>query len=167
MGNLALYTLAEQYRQALETLGDLDMPPEAIQNTLEGLQGDLQAKATNVAMFCRNLEALAKDIKEAEKEMAHRRKVLENRVESIKDYIKQNMEKSGRTVIECPYFKLSIKKNPPSVEILDEAAIPEVYKKQPEPPPPVVDKKMIAEVLKAGVEVEGARMSQGTRLEIK
>lgn len=167
MTNLALYQIADTYRQALDQLADMDLPPEAVENTLEGLQGDLQVKATNVAMFARNLEALAAEIKLAEQAMSHRRKVLENRVSSIKEYIKTNMEKASITAIECPYFKLSIKKSPPSVEIVDEAAIPAVYKKQPEPPPPVIDKKMIAEVIKGGATVDGARLGQGTRLEIK
>lgn len=166
MKNLALYEISANYREALEKLSDMDLPVEVVNDTLEGLQGELQIKATNVAMYAQNLESLAKQIKEAEQSMSHRRKVLENKAASIRQYIKENMERAGISKIECPYFKLSIKKNPPSVEIYDEAAIPEVYKKQPEPPPPVVDKKMIAEVIKGGATVEGARINQGTRLSI-
>lgn len=164
--NLTLYKLADQYAQAVERLSDDDLPPEAIADTLEALQGDLHAKTTNVAMFAQNLDSLANQIREAEKAMSHRRKVLENKAASIRQYIKENMERADISKIECPYFKLSIKKNPPSVEIYDEAAIPEVYKKQPEPPPLVPDKKMIAEVIKGGGTVDGARLIQNTRLDI-
>ncbi len=166
MGSLTLYQIADTYAQAVEKLSDEDLPAEAIADTLEGLQGDLQTKATNVAMFAQNLESLAEQIKKAEYAMSHRRKVLENKAESVRNYIKENMERAGIQKIECPHFKLSIKKNPPSVEIYDEAAIPDVYKKQPEPPPPVPDKKMIAEVIKGGGTIEGARLIQGTRLSI-
>lgn len=167
MGNLTLYKIADQYANAVEKLSEEDLPAEVINDTLDALQGDLQTKATNVAMYAQNLESLANQIKEAERSMAHRRKVLENKVASIRQYIKENMERAGISKIECPYFKISIKKNPPSIEIYDEAAIPEVYKKQPEPPPPIVDKKMIAEVIKGGATVDGARMNQGTRLSIE
>jgi hypothetical protein len=164
--NMTLYKIADQYALAVEKLSDEDLPPEAIADTLEALQGDLQTKATNVAMYAQNLEALARQIREAEQAMSHRRKVLENKAASIRQYLKENMERAGIAKIECPYFKLSIKKNPPSVEIYDEASIPEVYKKQLPPPPAVPDKKMIAEVIKGGGTVDGARMKHETRLSI-
>lgn len=167
MKSLTLYDISNDYREAVEKLGDLELPPEVIQDTLEGLKGDLTTKATNVAMFAQNLESLAKQIKDAESQMAHRRKVLENRAESIRDYLKTCMESAGISKIECPYFKMSIKKNPPSVEIYDEKSIPGNLMVQPDPPPPRPDKKAIAELLKAGKSVDGARMVQNDRLEIK
>lgn len=169
MTNLALFQISDMYREAVDKLSDMDLPPEAVHDTLEALQGELQIKATNVAAFCRNLESLAESIKFAEEKMCHRRKVIENRVSSIKEYIKTCMESSGITKIELidrPEFKLSIKKNPPSVEILNEAEIPDKYKKEVPPPPPSLDKKLIAEDLKSGVEVTGARLKQNTRLSI-
>lgn len=169
MTNLALYQIAENYREAVDKLSDMDLPPEAVQDTLEALQGEIQVKATNVAAFCQNLEALAESIKFAEEKMCHRRKVIENRVASIKDYIKNCMESTGITKIELtdrPEFKLSIKKNPPSVEIVDQVIVPDKYLKYPVPPPPSLDKKLIADDLKKGVEVPGARLIHNTRLSI-
>ena len=166
---LALYEIANDYRDAVEKLSDMDLPPEAVQNTLEALQGELQIKATNVAAFCQNLESLAESIKLAESKMAHRRKVIENRVASIKHYIKTCMESAGITKIEMqdrPEFKLSIKKNPPSVEIVDSVIVPDKYLNYPVPPPPTLDKKRIADDLKQGIEVPGARLKQETRLNI-
>ena len=163
--NLTLYNIAETYRKALDELSDMDLPVEVVQNTLEGLEGDLSTKATNVAMFTRNLESLAAQIKEAEQAMAHRRKVIENRVENIKDYIKSCMETAGIQKIECPYFALSIKKNPPQVEITGELLW--AYIRLPPPPEAEPNKKLIAETIKSGKEVSGARLIQTTRLEIK
>lgn len=167
MKDLTLYDISNDYREAVEKLSDMDLPPEVVKDTLEGLTGDLTTKATNVAMFVQNLESLAAQIKTAEAQMAHRRKVLENRAESIRAYIKACMESAGISKIECPYFKMSIKKNPPSVEIYDEESIPEELMVQPEPPPKRPDRKAIAELLKSGTEVNGARMVQHDRLEIK
>ena len=78
----------------------------------KSLGGELEDKAINVAKFFRNMEATADAIKIAEADMAKRRKALENRVKWLKNYIKENMEISGISDIECPYFKLSIQKNP-------------------------------------------------------
>ena len=75
--NLSLYAIADEYMQAVSTLSDLDLPDEVIADTLESLQYPLEQKATNVAMFARNLEATADAIKEAEGDMAKRRKALD------------------------------------------------------------------------------------------
>lgn len=164
--DLTLYDISNDYREAVEKLADMDLPPEAVKDTLEGLRGDLNIKATNVAMFCQNLDALAKQIKEAEQQMAHRRKVLENRADSIRAYIKHCMESAGVSKIECPYFKMSIKQNPPRVVIDNAEAIPSTYLRTPEPPPPEPDKKAIADLLKKET-VTWAHLESGTRLEIK
>lgn len=165
--NMTLYEISNTYREAAEKLVDMELPPEAIKDTLDGLGGELQVKATNVAMCVKNLEGLAAQIKEAESQMAHRRNVLENRAESIREYIKTCMESAGITEISCPYFTLKPKKNPPAVEILDEQLIPKDFMKQPEPPPPSPDKKALLEHMKAGNSVDGARLIQRTRLDIR
>jgi len=60
-----LYSLAAEYRQAAESIANLDLDDQTIADTLEGLSGELEVKATNVAMFAKNLEATATAIKEA------------------------------------------------------------------------------------------------------
>ena len=165
MNNLSLYSIADEYLQAVSTLSDLDLPDDVIADTLESLQYPLEQKATNVAMFARNLEATAEAIREAEGEMAKRRKALESRAASIRSYLLQNMVRAGVTKIECPLFKLAVRDNPLSVVI--DGDVPAEFMRQPDPPPPVADKKAIGEALKAGREVANARLVRGQRLEIK
>jgi hypothetical protein len=167
MQNLNLYQLSAKYIEALDFLTDpeMDLPIEAINDTLEGLSGGLEEKAVNVAKFLRNLEATAEAIKEAEADMAKRRRAFESRVKWLKSYLKDSMENTGITKIECPFFKLSIQKNPVSVEVFDENLIPEQFKE-------VVttwkiDKNAIKEALKNGETVAGAMLLNGTRLAIK
>ena len=167
MNNLSLYKIADQYLEASTALADLDIDAQTLADTLEGLSGELEVKAQNVAMFVRNLEASAEAIKAAEKQMTERRKAIENRAESIRDYLKSNMERTGINKIECPWFTIAIKKNPKSVCIDDANVIPNEYKRQPEPPPPSPDKKAIKDAIEAGKDVPGAHIEQGTRLEIK
>ena len=57
MTDLTLYTIADQYLQDLQKLQDMDLDEQTFADTLESLSGDLEVKATNVAMFVRNLEA--------------------------------------------------------------------------------------------------------------
>lgn len=163
-----LYIIANQYRDALETLAELEPDDTAISDTLEGLQGEFEDKAVSVAAYIRNIEALAESIKQAEKEMADRRKKLESKAERIREYLKQQiMLVNVGNKIEAPWFTLSLRKNPPKVVIDNESFIPAEFMSQPEPPPPSPDKKAIAAALNEGKIVEGAHIEQSTRLEIK
>lgn len=164
---MPLYQLANEYIVAAEKMADLDVPDEVIADTLEGMAGELEVKATNVAMFVRNLEASADAIKQAEERMSLRRKAIENRAKRIKAYLQMQMERTGITKIECPYFKLAVRDNPPAVVVDMDAAIPERFMRVPEPPPPAPDKKAIAEALKAGEDVPGCHLERSRRLEIK
>ena len=167
MKNLSLYQLSSTYLEALDNLTDpeMDLPIEAVTDTLEGLSGEMEEKAINVAKFMRNIEATANAIKEAETAMAKRRKALENRASWMKDYLKGSMEHTGITKIECPYFKLSIQKNPVSVSILNEKSIPEKFKEQVTSWK--IDKTAIKEAIKSGESIPGAELINGTRLAIR
>lgn len=165
--NVTLYNLADEYLQAAHRLADLDLPDEVVADTLEGMAGALEVKATNVAMFVRNLEASAEAIKQAESDMAARRKAIEARAKRVRAYLQTQMERTGVTRIECPYFKIAVRDNPPAVVIDSETSIPEKFMRVPEPPPPCPDKKAIAEALKTGEDVPGCHLERGRRLEIK
>ena len=163
----ALYKLADDFVVAAQQMADLDLPDNVISDTLEGLSGEIEVKATNVAMFVRNLESSAEAIKSAEYEMALRRKSIENRAKHIRAYLQDQLIRTGITKIDSPYFKLSIRENPPAVVIDIEGLIPSEFMRQPETPPPVPDKKAISEALKAGTDIPGVHLERGKRLEIK
>jgi len=167
MSNLSLYQLSGDYLEALDALTDpeMDLPIEVVTDTLEGLSGEMEDKSINVAKFLRNMEATAGAIKSAEAEMAKRRKALENRVKWMKSYLKGNMEHTGITKIECPFFKISIQNNPASVSIINEGAIPAEFKTQVISW--IIDKTAIKNAIKVGKTVTGASLTNGTRLSIK
>lgn len=163
----ALYELAYAYRETADKLADLDLPEEVITDTLESMSGDLEVKATNTAMVVRNLEATAEAIKQAEAQMAARRKALENRAARVKDYLLANMIVAGIAKVECPLFKLSVRDNPAAVEVYQPELIPEAFMTKPEPTPPAPDKAAIKAAMKAGTEIPGCRLIVGKRLEIR
>lgn len=167
-GNLpALYEIANQFRQ-LEALGDHDdLPAEVIRDTLEGLEGDLQMKATNVAKFVLGLEAEAAAIQAAADAIAVRASRRKKRAESIRAYLLFCMQSAGVTKISCPEFTLAIRKNPEAVEIEHPELIPAEFMVQPEAPPPRADKALIKAALKDGKPVAGAWLRQGERLEVR
>lgn len=165
--NLSLYAIAAEFRAMVDHLTDCQDDAQAIADTIEAESFPLEVKAQNVAYAIRNLEASAAAIKQAEQDMAERRKRIEKRAEAIRDYLKGCMELAGVSKIECPHFQLAIQKNPPSVDVFEPALIPAVYMKTLEPPPPTPDKTAIKQAIKNGIEVPGAKLNAGTRLAIK
>jgi hypothetical protein len=166
--NLALYQLSDQYIQDLQRLNELDLDEQTMLDTLEGLQGGIEAKATNVAMFARNLEAMAEQIKQAEAAMYARRKALTNRAEYLRRYLLDNMRRTGISKIESPYFVISVRKNGnPALIVDDDSSIPDEYWHQPPPPPRELDKAKLKADLKEGVIVDGVRLDTAPVLSIK
>lgn len=165
--NLSLYEIATEYQSAMMKLMDSDMPEEVINDTLEGMSGELEVKATNVGLFIGNLKSNSAAIKEAAKQMLARAKAIDNKVDRMESYILENMVRCNITQIDSPYFTLKVRQNPPSVIIDDAGKIPGEMYVYPDPPAPYPDKRAIGEKLKAGEVIEGAHLERGVRLEIK
>lgn len=167
MTAMSLYAIATEYRSIVDHLMDTQTDEQAIIDTLDGESYDLTVKAQNTAYAIKNLEATAEAIKAAEKEMADRRKAIEKRASNLREYVKTCMEIAQMSKIECPHFALTIKKNPSGVEIFEQSLVPVKFLRTPEPPPPSIDKNAVAEAIKAGEDVPGAMLTQGTRLDIR
>lgn len=167
MTELTLFQIAAEYRHITDVLMDSGVDEQTLKDTLEGEAWPLETKAQNYGFVIRNLQASAAAIKEAEAQMAARRKSLENRATYMLERLKTGMEIAGVSKLECPYFAISIKKNPPSVDIFEPAIVPAEYMKTPEPPPPAPDKTAIKAAIQAGRDVPGAMLAQGTRLDIR
>lgn len=142
-----LFAVADEYLADVAKLADLDLDEQTIADTLEGMAGELEAKATNVALFLRTLEGNADQIREAEKALAARRKAIEKRAENLSRYILETMLRTGIKKIEGPALKISHQLNPAKVVIDDEGAIPPSFWRQPPPPEMEIDKAAIKEAI--------------------
>jgi hypothetical protein len=167
MTGLTLYEIAAEYKQMVEALMATDADERTIADTIEGESFPLEMKAQNVAYAIRTLLANAEAIEGAEKAMAARRKAMENRAASIKEYLLACMMAAGVQKIECPHFTIKIANNAESVAIDDEKQIPAEFMRQPKTPPQQPDKTAIGEALKAGQDVPGARLIRRKRVDIK
>jgi hypothetical protein len=170
MTALTLFEIAKEYRAITDVLMDAGVDEQTLTDTLEGEAWPLELKAQNYGFVIRNLEATAASIKAAEKQMKERREAIERRAAALLERLKTGLEIAGVQKLECPHFAITIKKNPPAIDIWDEKQIPAKFMRTPEPPPPppaVPDKKAIKEAIDAGEEVPGAKKVQGTRLDIR
>jgi len=162
-----LYQLVEQHRGLARLCDETDVDSQALADTLEGLHGDIEIKAESTAMVIRNIEADADAIDDAAKQMQARARRLRDRADAIKTYLLVNMQATGITKISCKYFTISLRKNPPRVDVSDEAAVPDRFRVWAAPPPPSLDRKAILDALKSGQAVPGASLAQSERVEIR
>ena len=61
-----LYELADEFKDALENLTDLDN--QAVIDTLESLEGEFKLKSSNVAKYIKNLENTKKALESSERQ---------------------------------------------------------------------------------------------------
>lgn len=122
---MQLYEIALEYRNVFDQLAELpDLNNEIIEDTLSPIMGEFNDKAISLTSYFKNLEAEANAIKEAEEMMYKRRKSIENKIENMKNYLKDNMKTSGINKISCPYFSVTLSKTKSKVNITDLSQIP-------------------------------------------
>ena len=164
---MTLYELTSEYLDLLAMLEDPDVDEDLINDTLEGIDGELEVKADGYARVMRQMDADAKAIKAEEERLANRRKSLENRSAALKSRLQQMMEITGKVKFKTELFSFGIQKNPAAV-VMDEQYIeniPECYLIIQEPK---IDKQKIKEDLKAGLDLEGiAHLEQTESLRIR
>jgi hypothetical protein len=167
--SITLYEIADKYTQAFYALADSDLDNETIDDTLEGLEGELVEKGKAVTAFCLNLDAEIEAMKSAEKRISGRRKAMENKRDRLKEYLKQNMARCGISEIKANdgsfVARLYIGRDE-SVVIDDESAIPMDYKREI-PASYEPEKMLIKKAIKEGFAVPGAHIEKKDRLEIK
>lgn len=164
---MTLYDLSEQYQQLAEAIENGELPEEAIADTLEGITGNLDDKADNIACIVKNELALANEIKQAADQMLERMTVHKNRAERLKDYLSVQLQRAGRTKIETARNRISFR--PSTRTVIDSED--DFVRANPDYCERVIkykiDKTAVAAALKSGQEIKGAHLEQRTNIQIK
>lgn len=158
-----LYELTQNYNNLLEVLDNPEIPQEMITEAINAVGEEFEEKAENLAKVIKSIEVDINGYKEEEQRLCSRRESLENRVATLKEYLDNSMKATGKLKIKGKVFTLAIQKNAPSVDILNEEAIPEEYfvvKKN-------LSKKDILAALKEGQVIPGAAIKQTESLRIR
>ena len=151
------------YRQTLQ---------QAWFDTLDGIEQEFEYKAENIAAYIKSLKAEADSLKAEEAALSRRRKAKENQLESLKHYLLDNMQAIGRTRIDRPKARISIRSNAESVRFDDENEFIMLCQrigmddflryKLPE-----INKTAVRQSLQSGVHIEGASLVRTQSLLIK
>lgn len=157
----ALYELADQYTSIL----DMDLPAEQVQDTLDLIEADIKEKSQSIGFVLQSFDAQELALTQHLETIAAKLKAIKAKRDNLKAYLKYNMEATGISKIDCPYFSIALQPNPPSVDISDEALIPGIYKQQVVTVK--IDKKTILNDLKAGSDIPGCTLARGTHVRIR
>lgn len=158
---MKLYELTDNYLRVQELLEE--NKTEAVEDTLDALTDGFHDKAENIVKIIKSLAADAEMAGKEAKRLLKRKQALENNVQKLKTYLQTEMERMEIRKINSTLFTIQIQKNPASVEIVDEALLKPFFLLQE----PKIDKKRIAEILKSGKEVKGARLVESESIRIR
>lgn len=154
---MKLYEITEQYRELLALADDQDMA-QAVSDTLEAVADDFNKKAEMVSNVVLNFQSDIASIDSEIKRLQQRKTQIKNKEDSLKEYLRMNMERTGISKISCPLFSITCAKGR-EVAVVDQTdELPDDYvsvKTSIEP-----DKKKIKDDLKAGVDIPGARLER-------
>ena len=153
---MKLYELTNQYRALAQLADDPDMPEQALADSLEGLEGEIEIKAQALLQVVAGMEGDTVAIDAEIRRLQDRKRVITNRANSLREYLRQNMLATGIDKIECPLFQITLTKPKPMALVLDESRIPDDYMRVVKAP----DKAAILSALKAGEDVPGCALGE-------
>lgn len=139
---------------------------------LVGIEEDFEIKAENIAAYIKSLNAEINDLKDEEKSLKRRRQVKERQSEWLKKYLLSNMQTIGRTKIDRPMVKLSIRNNAESAQFEKERHFIrmcieqglDTYLRYQEPE---INKTAVKKALQSGIRLKGAILGRTQSLTIK
>ncbi len=149
-----LYEITQDHKELLKLADENEDMAQAVADTMELIEGDFNDKAISLMHVVNNMGNDVETIKKEIERLKARGKKIENRQESIKEYLRVNMDASGIKKITCPIFTITLKAGRDIVQIEDEKEIPTDYLNIKTAMIPM--KKEILADLKKGIEIHGA-----------
>ena len=119
---MSLYAIATEYERFIMMIEDGDIPEDAIADTLESIEGELNVKIDNILSVVKNMRAEAEAIKSEVKELTERAKLKERKAKSLLDYINATLSRLGMSGFESARHKVSYRKSQ-ALEVEDEDAL--------------------------------------------
>lgn len=119
---------------------------QAIQDTMDAIQGEFEAKADNIVMLRRNISSDIDQIEAEIKRLNELKRIKQNSIDQISDYLRRNMEAANLKTIRRPLFTISLALAPEKVIVDKAEEVPDDFMVVSTKIDP--DKKAIAEKLK-------------------
>lgn len=161
---MSLYALSENLLRVLDGGMVVDVDSGEIlfdADNLEELEMAYADKLEGCGLYVKNLQSEVDALKAEEHTLAERRRIKERKVERLREYMLESMERTNTAKLDTSKVAISTRKSQRCV-IDDERAIPFQYIKVEQK----VNKAQVSKALKAG-EVPGAHLEEAVNLQIK
>lgn len=138
-------------------------------DTLEGIEEEFNFKAENTAQYIKSLKAEAAAIKAEEDKLKKRRQSYSRKIDGMTIYLKNCMEQMGIKKIDMPKARITIRKNTPSLKIMDEVGFITMLQEHGRDDLlryslPEIKKTEIKRLIKSGEHFEGAALESSQSL---
>lgn len=144
---------------------------DAWYDTLEGIEGEFENKAENIACYIKCLKSEADAIEAEEKALKLRKEQKRRKLENLKKYLKGEMESLNRLKIDTPRAKLSIRNNAESLVVDDTSAFISWAEENNEDllkySDPEIRKTDVKKLIKSGVEIPNVHLELSQSLIVK
>ena len=161
---LTLYLLNEKYQELLSMALDPEIDAEALADTMEAIEGEIEDKADGYAKVIRNLESDVDAIKVETARLTERKKHIEANIDRMKRSLESVMKTTGKTKFKTSLFSFNIQKNPASLRIDNPDRVPAEFLI---PQDPKIDTASIKKELKEGTVFDWCHLEQGESLRIR
>lgn len=157
MKNLSMYQMTEEWQNVFEMLCDPEVPEDAVFDTIEMIEADMDIKADSYAKIMKSMDGDISAIDAEIKRLQDRKASMKNRKEWLKSGLEQMMRATGRLKFKTALFSFNIQKNGGSVPVVldPDATIPAEWLKPGDP-----DTVRIRKHLEAGNELPFAVLGE-------
>ena len=167
---MRLYDIANDYLALMQAIENDEIPAEAVADTLEAIQGEIEEKADNIGCLLKSIEADITAIKTEEQRLAERRKTKEKAYDRLKQYLSDTLQGLGIGKVETARNVITFRKS--EVAEVNESAFLEWAKANRADLITVkvtesANKTEIKKELKAGAEIPGAVLVTKNNLQLK
>lgn len=155
----SMYQLTDDYNTVLSMLYDDEQDEQAIVDTLDAIEGAIEDKADGYAIMIKQLGFDVKGIDAEIKRLQMRKKMLDNRVERLKNRLADTMRAVGKTRLHTILFTFRIQKDGGKRALILDCPIDEL--------PPELQKVTIAadnDAIRRALEQEGLEANQYAHL---
>lgn len=153
-----LYDISQRYQNLWELCLDDNVDLDTLENALQSVEGELEDKVSNGIGLIQDLKYRADALGEESKRLATRKKALDNKIDYLKNYYLDHLQKMGKSKVLTNRGTMSIAKagGKRPLKIDDEDLIPIDFKFTVFQ----IDKDALRQALELGESVKGAHLDE-------
>lgn len=124
---MTLYELTGQFLELAQMAEEGTFDQQIINDTMEGVEMEIEEKADGYAKVIRSLEGDVNEVDAEIRRLTERKNTIKGNIDALKKNLENAMIATGKTKFKTPLFSFGIQKNAPSLDLVDEANVPERF----------------------------------------